>query len=112
MRRARFLVVSILFGCSSVPDVTFADGGVETATITDAAADTAVVDAGATYSCPDHPPPFAAGVCCGARLCVKCNLFQCDRCTKVDCKSPDVCCAKNAGTMGSSVACQAAATCN
>lgn len=115
MRRALFLVVWTSFGCSGVPDVTFADAGA----VADAAADTTPfvdaskpVDAGVVYNCPDHPPPFTAGVCCGARLCVNCNFLQCDRCTKEDCKSPDVCCAKNAGTMGNNVACQSAATCN
>lgn len=105
-----------LAGCSSVPDVTYADS--------DASADSApaVEDAGTPgptptppteegYRCPDRPPPAGEGICCGTRLCLRCNVLQCSTCEREACKPDQVCCARGVGLGGGNMSCSAATAC-
>lgn len=98
-----------LAGCSSVPDVTFADVD---ASVDAAANANATADAGPTptgYRCPDRPPPASEGICCGKHVCTNCNVLQCDRCERADCDDDEVCCARGAGLGGGNMSCVAAA---
>lgn len=107
MRFVAFMLAGGLAGCSSVPDVTFAD--------VDASMDAAVVaEAGpgpgpSGYSCPDRPPPAKEGICCGKHVCIGCTFLQCDRCERADCDDDEVCCARGPGLGGGNVSCNAAA---
>ncbi len=64
------------------------------------------------YNCTNNVPPPNVGICCGGRLCIKCNAGQCDRCQKEECsQNGQACCANNPGSGGSSISCKSPSSC-
>lgn len=103
-----------LAGCSSVPDVTYADvdGSVDAVPVEDAGARDAAPPVTEGYRCPDRPPPSGEGICCGPRLCLRCNALQCNTCEREACKPDQVCCARGVGLGGGNMSCTAVTACN
>lgn len=99
-------VAAFVGACSSVPEVTFVDDGIDGGrdASSEAGGDGGRADGGSSdWSCAPGglPPPSDVGVCCGARLCIKCTASDCAKCDQEGCGGTpsDVCCRRNAQQM-------------
>lgn len=90
--------LTLALACSSVPDITFVDGGDGTSSSSSGDSGTEGGPSLPDWSCPNKPPPANSGsVCCGNRLCIKCTASDCAKCEQEGCGGTlnAACCRKN-----------------